>query len=264
MASTTFNKAIDYFKLVADSSPKLKLKSSNENRSKQNTSGPNTPGDPIVVDAYGETAAPSAEYEVIADMTAADLPVLGKVIAAADANLSIGGTAHPVCLGGISISTRTGSAPTFTANGQAIQVGGTQKRWYDLATLFAAFALSTRHRAQDFLGLCTIKKGSSAASPIEDYGLSSVNANFPIAFSLAQPQGEILNYDLHGDMVTVDYTMNWYAATEPTIELANGVPTNTTITNPKGRTDPENGYTQYTWQVSIPLVGSDSAPTSND
>lgn len=268
--SATFNAAKDYFKLVPDSSPKLKVKSSSENRTKQTATGPNTPGDTVVVDGYSETAAPSAEYEVIADMAAADLPVLGKVIAAADAGVSIGGTAHPVCLGGIRISTRTGSAPTLTANGQVIQVGGTQKRWYNLAALFAAFALTTRHRAQDFLGLCDIKKGSSAASPVEDYGLSSVDADFPVEFTLAQPQGTILNYDLHGGTVTVGYTMNWYAhggtpdaMIPPTIELANSVPTNTTITTPEGRSDPENGYTQYTWQVSIPLVGSDSAPSNS-
>lgn len=261
--STTFNKAVDYFKLVADSSPKLKIKSSNENRSKQTASGQNTHGDTVVVDGYGETAAPSAEYEVIADMAAADLPILGSVVAAANSGISIGGTSRPVALGSISISTQTGAAPTFTANGQAIHVGGTQKRWYVLATAFPAFALTTRHRAQDFLGLCSIKKGSSAASPVEDYGLSSVNATFPVEFTLAQPQGEILNYDLHGGTVTVDYTMNWYSATAPTIELASGVPANTTITNPEGRSDPENGYTQYTWQVSVPLVGSDEAPSNS-
>ena len=60
MASATFNKAKDYFKLVAETSPKLKLVSSNENRSISTASGQNTPGDSVVVDAYGETAAPSA------------------------------------------------------------------------------------------------------------------------------------------------------------------------------------------------------------
>lgn len=261
--STTFNQAKDYFELVAAQSPKLKVKSSNENRSMQTASGQNTHGDTVVVDGYGETAAPSSEYEVIADMTAADLPVLGKVITAADSDISIGGTAHPVALGGISISTQTGSAPTLTANGQAIQVGGTQKRWYDLKSIFPNFSLSTRHRAQDFLGLCVIKKGTNAASPTEDYGLSSVNATFPVEFTLAQPQGVLLNYDLHGGTVTVDYTMNWYAATPPAVSLAGNVPANTTITNPEGRSDPENGYTQYTWQVSIPLVGSDTAPSNS-
>lgn len=261
--SNTFNKAKDYFQLVAPNSPKLKLKSSNENRSMQNKSGPNTPGDPVVIDGYGETAAPSAEYEVIADMTAADLPILGTVTAAANSGITIDGTTRPVALGGISISTQTGSAPTLSANGQAIQVGGTQKRWYDLKTIFPNFNLSTRHRAQDFLGLCVIKKGADVASAIEDYGLSSVNANFPVEFTLAQPQGVLLNYDLHGGAVTVPYTMNWYASTEPTIELASGVPANTTITTPKSRADPENGYTQYTWQVSIPLIGSDTAPANS-
>lgn len=261
--SKTFNKASDYFKLVAPQSPKLKIKSSNENRSMQTASGPNSHGDTVVVDGYGETAAPSAEYEVIADMTAADLPILGTVTAAADSGITIGASARPVALGGITISTQTGSAPTLSANGLAIQDGGTQKRWYDLRTIFPNFNLSTRHRAQDFLGLCVIKKGAEAASPVDDYGLSSVNANFPVEFTLAQPQGVLLNYDLHGGTVTVSYTMNWYSETEPTVELAGEVPANTTITTPKNRTDPENGYTQYTWQVSVPLAGSDTAPANS-
>lgn len=264
MASATFNKAKDYFKLVAAQSPKLKIVSSNENRSISTASGQNTPGDSVVVDAYGETAAPSAEYQVIAAMTAADLPVLGKLIAADQTtpDILIGGAGHPVVLGSISISTQTGSAPTFSASGQAVQVGASQMRWYKLASVFTNFALTTRHRAQDFLGLCTIKKDAShTASPDEDYGLSSVNANFPIEFTLAQPQGTIVAYDLHGGTVTVDYTMNWYESdSAPLISLADGAPSNATMTTPKSRSDPENGYTQYTWQVSIPLVGSDSDP----
>ncbi len=261
MANATFNQAKDYFKLVAAQSPKLKIVSSNENRSISTASGQNTPGDSVVVDAYGEIAAPSAEYQVIAAMAAADLPILGKLISAADANLSIGGTAHPVVLGSISISTQTGSAPTLSASGQAVQVGASQIRWYDLASLFTDFSLSTRHRAQDFLALCSIKKGTSTPDS-GDYGLSSVNANFPIEFTLAQPQGELLAYDLHGGTVTVDYTMNWYSNTAPVIALADGAPSNAVITNPVGKSDPENDYTQYTWQVSIPLIGSDTAPSS--
>ena len=244
--NNTFNQAKDYFELVAQQSPKLKVTTSDENRSKETASGQNTHGDTVVVDGYGETVAPSAEYEVIADMAAADLPVLGKVTAAGSAEVTIGGTAHPIALGGISISTQTGTPPKLTAKGQAIQVGGTQKRWYSLADTFPRFSLSTRHRAQDFLGLCVIKKGNSDASPVEDYGLSSVNADFPVEFTLAQPQGTLLNYDLHGGTVTVDYTMNWYAATPPEISLASDAPANATITNPAGRSDPENGYTQYT------------------
>ena len=263
MSSATFNKSKDYFKLVEANSPKLKLVSSNENRSISTASGQNTPGDSVVVDAYGETAAPSAEYQVIAAMAAADLPVLGKLIAAADAGIDIGGTAHPVVLGSISISTQTGSAPTLSASGQAVQVGATQMRWYDLAALFANFALTTRHRAQDFLQLCDIKKGTATASPDEDDGLSSVNANVPSEFTLAQPQGTLVAYDLHGGTVTADYTMNWYGGdTAPVISLRSGAPANAVMTTPKTRSDPENGYTQYTWQVSIPLIGSDTAPSS--
>ena len=111
-------------------------------------------------------------------------------------------------------------------------------------------------------------KGQSAASPILDYGLSSVNVNFPINFIPAAPLGELLNYDLTGGMATIDYTMNWYASTAPTIALTAQtvtIPLDSTnsqtvavvMTTPQTKSNPQNGYTQYTWQVSFPLIGFD-------
>ena len=250
MATATYNAAIDYFGLQTATSAALKLKSSTENRSIQSTSGANTYGDAAVVDTYGETAAPSAEYDVVADVahtTAAPLVTLGTVS-------TVQGVENPVVLGSLSISTQTGSAPSVSASGQMVQTGATQLRAYKLP----AFALSPRHRAQDFLGLCTIKKGNTAASDVEDYGYSSVSANFPIQITLAQPQGVTMNYDLHGDMATVDFTMNWYAATAPTIELSNAATAlGATMASKGSRSDPDNGYTQYTWQVSFPLTGEE-------
>ncbi len=85
-----------------------------------------------------------------------------------------------------------------------------------------------------------------------------MNAQFPIEFTLAQPQGVVMNYDIHGGMATVDYTMNWYSGTAPTIELtAAATALCATMGSLASRSDPDNGYTQYTWQVSFPLVGEE-------
>lgn len=278
MGSKSHNAGIDYFSLMSVTSNALKVTSSNENRSIQTASGSNTEGDVAVVDSYGETAAPSAEYDVVGaiahDPLASSDPTtiftLGALIAAADSNLSIGGTARPIVLGSLTISTQNGSAPKISASGQAVQVGASAAlRTY----IPPKITLSTRHRAQDFLGLCTIKKSGSAADTVTDYGLESVNANFPIEFTLAQPKGELVNYDLHAGLATADYTMNWYghggtpdALIEPTIELvasidlkvgSNTVTVVPVMTAPKSKACPE-GYVQYTWQVSFPLIGKDA------
>lgn len=270
MSNATFNAAIDYFALETGTTNAVKVTTSNENRSKQSASGANTYGDAAVVDSWGETAAPSADYLVIATLAhtlASPKITLGALIAAGSSNISIDGTAAPVVVGGLTINTQNGSAPTISVNGQAVQVGASALRTYTVP----AFTLSPRHRAQDFLSLCTIKKGSGTLTVADagvDYGLESVNANFPIEFTLAQPKGVLSNYDLHGGMATVDYTMNWYASGAPTIVTAGTVTlrtssaassntstVNTTMSNPVAKACPEGGYTQYTWQVAFPLIG---------
>ncbi len=275
MANPTFNAGIDYFALESGTSNALKVTSSNENRSKQSTSGANTYGDAAAVDSWGETAAPSSDYLVVAAVQhtlASPKITLGNLVAAGSSNIKIDGTDAPVVVGSLSINTQTGSAPTVSVSGQAVQTGAVALRTYTVP----AFTLSPRHRAQDFLSLITsIKKGSgtlTVADPGVDYGLESVNAQFPIEFTLAQPKGELKAYDLHGGMATVDFTMNWYASGEPTIAIASTVTlrtssantsntstVNTTVSNTVAKACPEGRYTQYTWQVSFPLIGYEVA-----
>ena len=275
MSNQTFNAGIDYFALESGTTNALKVTASNENRSKQSTSGANTYGDAAAVDSWGETAAPSSDYLVVAAVAhtlASPKITLGNLVAAGSSNIKIDGTDAPVVVGTLSINTQTGSAPTVSVSGQAVQTGATALRTY----VPPAFSLSPRHRAQDFLSLITsIKKGSgtlTAADPGVDYGLESVNGQFPIEFTLAQPKGELKAYDLHGGMATVDFTMNWYASGEPTIAIASTVTlrtssantnntstVNTTVSSPVAKACPEGGYTQYTWQVSFPLIGYEVA-----
>ena len=271
-ATSTLRAQLDYFGLeTAIGATKIKCVASAENPTIQTVNGANSYGDPIVLDAFGKTAAPSADYEVIGAISAQSI-TLGAVTSA---NTVLGVASLPVCLGSLSISTQTGSAPKISASGQALFTGATALRTYKLP----AFALSPRHRAQDIFAtpLILIKYNSStAALPTFDYGLSSVNANFPIEFSTAMPGGTMLGYDLRGGIATFDYTINWYRTDyQPEISInttgyANGVipieiGTNEyfnspiTITQPEARSDPEGNYTQYTFQVSFPLVGSEAA-----
>lgn len=271
-STSTLRSKIDYFGLVtAIGDTKIKCVASAENPTVQTTNGQNTYGDSVVVDAYGQTAAPSSEYEVVGAISSQAI-TLGTITST---NKVLGTANLPVCLGALSIATQTGSAPKITANGQALFTGATQLRAYKIP----AFNLSPRHRAQDIFAnpLVTIKYNTdTAALPTFDYGLTSVNVNFPIEFTTAMPQGQMVGYDLHGGAVTVDYTLNWYRTDhQPEIAIntaayANSVipieiGTNTyfnapiTLTTPVGRSDPENGYTQYTFQVSFPLVGAEAA-----
>jgi len=275
MANQTFNTGIDYWALEAATSNAVKVKSSRESRSKQSTNSPNCYDDPAVVDSWGETAQPSSDYDVVAALThtlASPKITLGSLVAAAQSNISIGGNAVPLVKGSLRINTQVGSAPTITLSGQAVHTGAAALRTY----VPPAFTLSPRHRAQDMFSLITsIKKGSgtlTVADDKTDYGMQSINADLPIEISLTQPKGVTLAYDIHGGMVTVDFTMNWYAAGEPTIAIASSVTlrtsaantnntstVNTTVTTPVAKENPEGGYTQYTWQVSFPFIGYENS-----
>lgn len=269
-SASTLRAHTDYFGLETTiGNTKIKCVGSAENPTIQTANGQNTFGDTVVVDAFGKTAAPSAEYEVIGAISGQDI-TLGALIST---NTVLGTANLPVCLGSLSIATQTGSAPKITASGQALFAGATQLRAYKLP----AFSLSPRHRAQDIFAnpLFTIKYNTdNAALPTFDYGMSSVNANFPIEFTTAMPQGTMLGYDLHGGTATVDVMFNWYRTDNPpevainTAAYANSVipiqiganeyfNAPLTITNPVGRSDPEGGYTQYTFQISFPLVGAE-------
>jgi hypothetical protein len=248
MATKTLNAHVDYFGLVESSGGALKITDSAENKTNTSVSGANLYGDITVVDTFGETAAPTANYELTDNLTDATMPEMGAVV-------SVDGLAKPFVLGGLSINTSTGAAPTVSASGQMVQAGATQLRKYTLPGI----NLTPRHRAQDFMNLCTIKKGTTAADEKEDYGLESVSANFPIEITTAAPGGEVVAYDLHGGMATCDFTMNWYADTAPVVELTDAATELGAAISPVSKSTPRDGYTQYTWQVSFPLVGEEVA-----
>lgn len=249
MANATFNAGIDYFGLETATTNALKVKSSAENRSKQSSSGANSYGDITVVDTFGDTAAPFSEYKVRAALASASFPALGTCATVASLE-------NPVVLGTVTINTSSGVEPKVSASGSMVQSGAATLREYTLPT----FSLTARHRAQDFLAAVDIKIGDSPASAVTDYGLESVSATFPIEITLAQPKGVVANYDIHGGTATASYTMNWYASTAPTIVLtAAAAAAGYTISSPVTKACPENGYTQYTWTVSLPMTGEEAS-----
>lgn len=250
--NSTFNAGVDLYGLVAEQNPVLAVKASQDNRTKQSASGMNSYGDAIKVDSYGETAAPSAEYEIIGELTAAKLKDLASVHTPA-------GFDRPVVLGTITITTKRNTAPTLTAAGEMVQAGAAQLRTYPLPD---GVTVTPRHRAQDILGCMSITKGTgqqkTAASDETDYGLDTVTATFKVEITLAQPKGEVKNYDVHGGPISSSYSMDWYLSTPPNIELtAEAIAAGYTMSKPKSASHPEGGYTNYTWEVTAPNIGEE-------
>jgi hypothetical protein len=53
--------------------------------------------------------------------------------------------------------------------------------------------------------------------------------------------------------------MNWYASAAPIIALSTAAAAaGYTISSPVTKADPEGGYTQYTWTVSLPMTGEEA------
>ena len=143
-----------------------------------------------------------------------------------------------------------------------------------LIIMFVVFVLvySLVPRDNIFFEDSTYRKLGGKPDDKTDYGMQSINAELPIEITLTQPKGQTLAYDLHGGMVTVDFTMNWYASGEPTIVVADTVTlktssaasnntsnVSTTMSTPVAKENPEGGYTQYTWQVSFPFIGFEAS-----
>ena len=144
MSQNNRRKPIDYFTLGTATNGAVKVVESSENRSLQTASGQNIYGDAAVVDSYGETSAPSAAYDLIADIEH-DPAVPAKTLIELGTVSTVTGVAKPVVLGTLTISTQAGQAPTISASGQMVQTGAVQLRAYKLP----AFMLSARHRAQE-------------------------------------------------------------------------------------------------------------------
>lgn len=255
--SATFNAAKDLFKLETATQNKVKVVSMDENRSNQTANGQNTYGDVKAVDQWGETAAPSCTYEVVGDIDSSTFANKGgSIISEPD------GFTLPLCFGGLSFTTGDGQVPTITVNGQLVQADATQLRKYSPV----AFKISPRHRAQNCVGTLSgstftpaisIKKGSTEASDIDDYGLSSVGGDvMPIEITIAQPKGVTMNHDLHGGVANIQYSMQWYGSTAPTISLsAAAIAAGFTFAQVPTKGEPKDGYDTYTWAIQCPMVG---------
>lgn len=231
MANAGFSAPVEYF--GQGLSTVIDLKSSTENRDyavKQTATDER--GDIVARDLAGERISPSAVYNVKA---AGDLSlVLGSVNTV---------ETMAVVLLGCEISTGAATPPEVTLSGESIQSGGAASSTITLP----AIALSPRHKAQILAGAFTL---TGAGCNLTSCSLSA-RANI----TRATVEGETVAHDVSGCEMVVTGTIIQIGAAAPTIEAGDGW----TLTTPKSKANPDEGYIEWTFECSKAVAGADPA-----
>lgn len=231
MANAGFSAPVEYF--GQGSSTVIDLKSSTENRDYAvKVTATDARGDIMARDLAGERISPSAVYNVKA---AGNLSlVLGSVNTA---------ETMAVVLLGCEISTGAASAPEVTLSGESIQTGGTASSTVTLP----AIALSPRHKAQILAEAFTLT-GTGC-------NLTSCSLSARANITRATVEGETVAHDVSGCEMVVTGTIIQFGAAAPTIEAGDGW----TLTTPKSKANPDEGYIEWTFECSKAVAGADPA-----
>jgi len=229
MGNAGFNAATDIFSMGAD----WGVRSSNENKSGSTAECPNSLGDITHRDSYAERIAPSAEYALEADVD--ELPDLGTVVTISE---------KKVAINSIVVRTVRGTAVAATVSGVQVSDGATTKRTYSCGTL----AISARHKAQDILGWL----GQNTPST-----LTEATFTFSCDITLADPKGNIANFDVSNGKVVAAYTHTVGDGTAITAPAATG--TSKVVSAPVTKDSPENDYTTTTYSITDSLTGEEAA-----
>lgn len=182
----------------------------------------------VAVDAAGEVVAPEVNYIATSDATLASV-VLGSV------KTILG---KKVALGGITINTSAGSAPTMTATGSQIEDNGTA---HCTCTL-GGVSVSALYHAQDF-GLFTVSGGQLTQSTLTITG----------DVATTRVDGVIKSSDLVGGSIEVTGTIvgvtNAGAISTPTVTLdePSGNVLTGVLTQPVSETNPNGEFPTYTF-----------------
>lgn len=85
----------------------------------------------------------------------------------------------------------------------------------------------------------------------------------PIEITIAQPKGVTMNHDLHGGVANVQYSMQWYGSTAPTISLSSAATSaGFTFSQVPTKGEPKDGYDTYTWAIQCPMVGVENTASA--
>lgn len=217
---------IDYYNL---SSSGWEVSDTSENREvgyMAEAQGPD--GFLVAIDANGEIVAPEVNYVATSNATLASV-VLGSV------KTILGKT---VALGGITINTSAGAAPTMTATGSQIEDGGSA---HCTCTL-GGISVSSLYHAQDF-GLFTVSNGQLTQSTLTITGdvattrVDGVIKSSDLVGGSIEVTGTIVGVTDAGVISTPTVTIN-----TPSGNVLSGV-----LTQPLSEQNPNGEFPQYTF-----------------
>lgn len=221
-----FSAPVNYWGTIAGLTPK----SSSDGATSSVAEAPNSYGDTVAHDEYGNIIAPSVEYAVTGDISAQNVLIaLGSVVEHDGVSLM------PTS---VSISTSAGSAPTVTIAGVQVENGATAKRTYDVKV-----ALSPRSKAQDV---------ASALTASDKY--TQINTTFSVDSHVETIKGEPVASDASHGRIEVQATMTDY-------DDAGSISASSdfTITSSEAETNPDAGYITKTATATKFLTGTEAA-----
>lgn len=182
----------------------------------------------VAIDADGEIVAPEVNYVATSNATLASV-VLGSV------KTILGKT---VALGGITINTSAGAAPTMTATGSQIEDGGSA---HCTCTL-GGISVSSLYHAQDF-GLFTVSNGQLTQSTLTITGdvattrVDGVIKSSDLVGGSIEVTGTIVGVTDAGVISTPTVTIN-----TPSGNVLSGV-----LTQPVSETNPNGEFPTYSF-----------------
>lgn len=175
--------------------------SDSDGKSSQTAEAQGQDGSVVAYNVYGETVSPSNEYRIKGDISKADGDIkLGAINVVDTLN---------ICLNNISINTSAGSAPTFSASGEQVEVNSANNCEYSIP----AFSLSKKHHAQILFNAFTFTG---------DVHLQSAKYSITAEISKAEKDGDCLAHDVVNGKITVDITFIQTGPTEPVITAGTG------------------------------------------
>ncbi len=208
----------DYFGLADGTS--LVCISNSDGKSASTAEAIGQDGSVVVYNVYGENISPSNEYRVKGTVTKADGDIkLGQVN-------TVDGTC--VCLNNITINTQAGSAPTFTASGEQVEVSSSNNCEYSIP----AFTLSKKHHAQTLMSAFTLSG---------DAHLNGANYTFSSNLTKAEKDGVCLAHDVTEGKIEIGLDIVQVGSTEPTISCASGW----AITSPLASDNPDSDWPSW-------------------
>ncbi|MBO7686912.1 MAG: hypothetical protein J6V72_11045 [Kiritimatiellae bacterium] len=223
-----FNAATDIFSLGAD----WKVKSSDENASVSTAECQNRYADVTARDQYGAKIAPTATYELAADVTS--LPDLGTVVTI---------NSKKVAIQRMVLRSSNGQFPTLEVTGAQIDDAATAAvRTYSCGTI----ALSPRKIAQDALGWL----GGTTPDTLTD-----ATFTFEVDVSQSEPKGVIAAHDVTNGRVEAAYVHTSGTGAAPTVPSVSGTKV---VSAPATKSSPENDYVTYSFSITDSLTGTDA------